>query len=144
VASVFLILKWVCHTAHPLFSVERKESAQSAHPLLLPPNSVEHKGGFFMFQVLLVREVDEVCASLLCGGKEGAIVIRDMLVVGYSSMIAPLALQAANRSFVRPLTPRKLVPVKERTSSVLRNVTLLRLASVRSARLRLAKANSAE
>lgn len=55
-ASVLLVSNWVCHTAHPLFSIERKGYAQSALPLSHPPDSVEHKGRFFMIQVLVERK----------------------------------------------------------------------------------------
>ena len=77
---------------------------------------------------------DGACKPSLCEDRSGATVDRDELVVRSSSMMAPFALQASNCSFVSPSTPRKSAFVKDRASS---GFALLRLASLRSAPLRL-------
>ena len=88
---------------------------------------------------------DGACATLRGFDGEGAPVGWDELVVGSSSLIAPLALQEALCSFVSPLTSRTSVSFREKASSMFAPLRLApkrmaskRLALLRSARPRLA------
>ena len=62
--------------------------------------------------------VDEACTSLLYDDGGRVTVDKDEPVVGFSSTMAPFALQTSNCSFVNPLAPCKSVSFRERESSM--------------------------